>query len=616
MLSMTISPNGKLIAAIGFNGKLSAGLVIDADTLEARVLVNPEQIRRNWIYTRVPTAMSWLSDTLLAVDFNDRDSEVMNLSGKKITGLGERFIRTMSVKGSATPWALVYRNIDSGDIDLVDPVTRERKAFRVSLPGKLRAWAFDAQGALRAVTMMDTAFWSDKSKLSNWYRADESSPWQLLEEAPVTEALWTPIFVPQEPGTLIVRSDKGRDTNAIFAYDIPSRSQGQLMVGHPRQDILAAQGLEAAVFGGVVTEGLKRETHWFEPRWAALQASVDAALPQRVNILSDDSGGRILVFSHGDVDPGRWYVLDIASSRLREVGQVKPDIDPATMRPMETLDYKSGDGLTIPAYLTRPKGVSGPAPLVVLIHGGPNVRDHWGWDPEVQLLAANGYAVFQPQFRGSTGFGRSFEHAGYGQWGLAMQDDITDGVKYLVAKGMADPERICIVGASYGGYAALWGVVKTPDLYKCAVTFAGVTDIEYMLKDWSDTNSSAVAREIQLTRVGDAAKDKARFGQVSPLKQAGRIKVPLLIAHGDEDERVPISHSRKLMDALKENGKTFEWLPLKGEGHGFTYVANQRKYYAAVLKFLDQNIGSQSKATTAAVLPKANASEPVATTAP
>jgi dipeptidyl aminopeptidase/acylaminoacyl peptidase len=278
-----------------------------------------------------------------------------------------------------------------------------------------------------------------------------------------------------------------------------------------------------------------------------------------------------------------------------EVAALKPDVDPKKMRAMATLEYGASDGMSIPAYLTRPAGSDSPAPLVVLVHGGPHMRDQWLWNEEVQILAANGYAVFQPQFRGSTGFGQRFEEAGYGQWGRAMQDDITAGVKHLIEQKIADPQRICIVGASYGGYAALWGLASTPKLYRCGISFAGVTDIDDMLNDRSDRNADAAIRELQRLRIGDPAQGEDHFGAVSPLRQVARIEAPLMIAHGQDDKRVPISHSLKMLDALKAHGKSFEWLSFDGEGHGLELSLNKRRYYDAMLEFLNRHIGRAAR---------------------
>jgi dipeptidyl aminopeptidase/acylaminoacyl peptidase len=324
---------------------------------------------------------------------------------------------------------------------------------------------------------------------------------------------------------------------------------------------------------------------------------VDAALPGRINLMEGDKNGRVLITSYGDVDPGHWYVLDTRSSKLRELGEARPHIDPKRMRPMETISYKARDGMIVQGYLTRPaQAADKPAPTVVLIHGGPHVRDRWMWNEEVQLLANRGYAVFQPQFRGSAGFGRRFEEAGYGQWGRAMQDDITDGVEYLVAEKVTDPQRVCISGASYGGYAALWGAVKTPQLYKCAISLAGVSDLNEMLSHSIFDDSTAASRELMRAHVGDPARSRRELDEVSPLKHAAQIQIPLLIAHGEEDTRVLPSQSKDMVKALKALGKPVEWMPFEKAGHGFFWVRDEAQYLAAVLKFLDRYIGTPKQA--------------------
>jgi dipeptidyl aminopeptidase/acylaminoacyl peptidase len=232
--------------------------------------------------------------------------------------------------------------------------------------------------------------------------------------------------------------------------------------------------------------------------------------------------------------------------------------------------------------------------MVVYLHGGPIARDDWGWDEDVQLMAAAGYAVFQPQFRGSSGFGRKFEVAGYRQWGLAMQDDVTAGVKEMIRRGVADPQRICIYGASYGGYAALWGLAKNPELYRCGVSLAGVSDIGELFTDWSDTNASKLGPEAMRFFIGDVDTMKAQFDAVSPEKHADRIKVPVLIAHGTEDKRVKIGHGKRMASALEAAHQSVETHWYDNEPHGLSYQADRKDFDLALLAFLDRNIGPAS----------------------
>ncbi|SHN06293.1 alpha/beta fold hydrolase [Rhizobacter sp. OV335] len=482
----------------------------------------------------------------------------------------------------------------------MDPRTGKSTREDVGLDEEFIEASYDGTGALRFAITRKSSFWEDDTRLSYWYRPDAKAPWQLLESHPLTEDRWNALAF-EDKDTLIISSRHGRDTWGVFRYDLKTRQTVDLMVGAENQDLLPDIDRNASV-RGVVAQGLKPVQIWFDPVWAGLQATIDAARPNHINVLSGNPKGRILVYSYSDIDLGRWLVLDPAQRKLWQVAERDPAIDPAAMRPMETLRYPAADGMSIPAYLTRPapSATAGTLPpLVVLIHGGPNVRDRWGFDWEVQILAAHGYAVFQPQFRGSSGFGKKFEVAGRRQWGLAMQDDITAGVQYLIDQHAVDPQRICIMGGSYGGYAALWGLVKTPALYKCGISVAGVSDIANMRTDGSDANGDWDARRWRREMVGSVKQDKAQFDSVSPLKHADRIQAPVLLIHGTDDERVPIIHGKYMRTALLDQGKSVEWKPLLGAGHGF-YVEDSRRIYDTILPFLARYIGPPSAAPASA----------------
>jgi dipeptidyl aminopeptidase/acylaminoacyl peptidase len=589
---MKLSPDGRHVAGIGKGSRFSAAFVTNVDTDESRILARWEP-QGYLLYGHWPKNVSWINSDLLALDYSSKESISVDLSGKRVAKLGEQFLGQVQADGKATDSALVFRDIVDGDVDLVNARSGERQRRRASLPrGTMVHRVFDDMGVVRAVTMMDTAFWSEKTQVSNWYRAGEDAPWQLLEEGPVTAELWSPMRVLPGPDSLAVLSRQGRDTYAVFRYDVAKRQVVDLMIGHPHEDIGPVSGLSDAQVARVSTVGIKPRVHWFDARWAALQVAVDSALPGRINTLSGNKSERILVHSRSDVDPGRWFVLDTQTSKMREIGRARPKIDPKRMRPMETIQYAARDGLVVNAYLTRPERDQ-PAPMVVLIHGGPHVRDHWGWDRAVQLLASQGYVVFQPQFRGSTGFGRRFEVAGYRQWGLAMQDDITDGVQHLVAQKIADPARICIYGASYGGYAALWGLIKTPDLYRCGASFAGVSDLATHVEGSIFDDSNAASREWSRLLVGDPKEMRSQLDEVSPLKHADRIQAPLFIAHGESDVRVLPSQSKSMVRALERLDKPVETLWLAEVGHGFTWLRDELRFYKALLAFLKKHIGDR-----------------------
>lgn len=282
------------------------------------------------------------------------------------------------------------------------------------MPGKPVAWAVDAAGSLRALTMVDPARWGGQEKIGNCYRAGEQDAWQLLEAWPESSnEYWWALRALPEPNTLSIMSRDGRDTDAVFRYDTVKRQQVELMAGHPLEDNTSVSGQDSPVFERVMTDGIKPRISWSDPRWASLQAAVGAANPGRMNPLEGDKQGRVLVVSLGDVDPGRWFIFDTKTSRMEEIAEAMPGFQPAAMRQKETLRYVARDGLSLPAWLTRPANAStAPAPAVVLAHGGPHVRDRWFWNRKVQMLAHAGYVDFQPQFSGSTGFGRKFKEAG------------------------------------------------------------------------------------------------------------------------------------------------------------------------------------------------------------
>lgn len=593
--SLSLSPDGRYAAGIAYSGNTTAAVLIDtAETNAAkpRLLAKPERDSR-YVFGQIPIAIHWVANDLLAIDYNNKQSVSVDLSGKPAVSLGERFIRRMGTEGPLAESVLVYRDEEDGDIDLVNARTGSRHKFRLSLPGKPMAWAFDESGELRAVTMIDSSRWSNTSKISSWYRRASTQEWQLLQEWPASafNEVWYPLRVLPQADTLAVLSRQGRDTWAVFKYDAVSRQHVEVMAAHAQQDILRVEALDDQNVERLVTGGMRPHTFWFDPRWAGLQAGIDAALPDRINVLEGDKNGLVLVTSSGDVDPGRWFILDTRTARLREIASAMPLINPARMRPKQVLQYAARDGLSIPAYLTRPVGFDDqPAPTVVLIHGGPNVRDRWDWDEEVQMLAKAGYVVFQPQFRGSSGFGRRFEEAGHRQWGLRMQDDITDGVLHLIKEHIADPARVCIVGGSYGGYAAMWGAIKTPELYRCGVSFAGVSDLADMLSNGLRDDSTPFSRALMRARVGDPDKDRSALDEVSPLKHADRVRIPLLIAHGEEDRRVLPSQSKTMVAALQRGGHPVEWMSFEDEGHGLAWTKSRVRYFTALLNFLDRHL--------------------------
>lgn len=588
--SARLSPDGKHIAVIAYTGLNHGLIVIDTDTRASKTIVIGRRVQEgDWIFNKEPSSAIWITNDLLAVDYGI-EAESVDLNGKKVADLGIEVIRKANPDKADSPMVLCFTDEDRSVVARYDARTGERSKYRYPMSGTPTHWVFDKDGALRALTLMNSEFWKDVTKISNWYKPAGESEWVKLAEFTVGENGWTPMFVPDQNDALIIGSSIGRDTAAIFLYDTKKREIGELLAGASNQDIVDVKGVNQGEFKYLTTSGMLPQQFWFDTQWARLQASVDQALPHRINILSGDPRRKVLIYSYGDVEPGEWLLLDTEQMTLQTMVRSRTSIDPLKMRPMAAVAYPAKDGLMIPAYLTRPDDTNKPAPTVVMVHGGPQIRDQWGWNADVQLLAAHGYVVLQPQFRGSSGFGRHFLEAGYGQWGLAMQDDITAGVEYLIQAGIADPARICIYGSSYGGFAALSGLVKTPTLYRCGVSFAGVSDLEYMFADSSDRVHNKVTRQYMRSHIGDPELNKEQFEQVSPLLHADRIEAPVLLMHGDADERVPISHMEKMQRALERNHKHVEALTFKDEGHGLQYLKNLHKFYDTLFAFLDKHL--------------------------
>ncbi len=340
-------------------------------------------------------------------------------------------------------------------------------------------------------------------------------------------------------------------------------------------------------------------TLWFDPAMKAVQAEVDQLLPNSANLITVPARPEtpwVLVTAFSDVQPRTLLLFNTETKAFKRIGSERPAIKPAQMGTQEVVRYKARDGLEIPAWLTIPPGGKRTGlPLVVMVHGGPYVRGGaWGWRAETQFLASRGYAVLEPEYRGSTGFGEAHFRAGWKQWGLGMQNDIADGAKWAIAQGIVDPKRICIAGASYGGYAALMGLVNDPELFKCGVNWVGVTDIELLYNgSWGfDDNISASYRKYGMpTLVGDPVKDAAQFKATSPLHQAARIGQPLLLAYGGADRRVPLYHGEKFYKAVKKTNPNVEWVVYPDEGHGWALPKNQIDFWNRVERFLERNIG-------------------------
>lgn len=401
-------------------------------------------------------------------------------------------------------------------------------------------------------------------------------------------------------GTLFVEATGGKDKASVHTYDLATGKVNP-------EPIVETEGYDFT--GGLVISGGKllgmevitdaAGMVWIDPKMKAIQKEIDSRLGATTNLVSLAARPElpvVLVTAYSDVQPDAYLLYNTETKAFTRLGSAYPDIKPEQMGRQEPVRYKARDGLEIPALLTLPPGGKrGKLPLLVMVHGGPYMRAAiWGWDPQTQFLATRGYAVLEPDFRGSTGYGNAHFRAGWKQWGLGMQNDIADGVKWAVAQGIADPGRVCIAGASYGGYAALMGLVNDPGMYKCAISWAAVTDIGLLFTgDWGYmADLSARYRTYGMPEVvGDPVADAVQFKATSPLQQAARISHPLLLAHGKADRRVPFYHGEKFRDAVKKTNPNVEWIKYEAEGHGWRLPENRVDFWTRVEKFLGRHIG-------------------------
>ena len=466
----------------------------------------------------------------------------------------------------------------------VDLDTMEMKKVVGEHPGVWN-WFADSSGTVRAGLGVDSRRW--------WllYRKDANAKFEKVVRRKIRqdeEQGSIERFIPiggSDHGYAVTNARTGR--YGLYRYDFSSDSIGEPVYEHAQVDIddfrISDQGEITAVY---YTDDRNR-VEWLVPRMKELQGKIDRALPDRINrvVSMSHDGTKMLVWTGSAADPGGYYYYDSVSAAMSLLARPYGKMTDKVLADMESVSYAARDGLQIPAYLTLPRGVEAKQlPLILMPHGGPFLRDEWGYDMWAQFLANRGYVVLQPNFRGSTGYGREFVAKGEGQWGRTMQDDLDDGVKWLVDQGKVDAKRVCIMGASYGGYAAMWAAARNPDIYRCAVSFAGISDLAAMIKydrrAFSATRYHTAWRE----RVqGDKSFD---LTTVSPLYAVDRINIPLLIAHGADDENVPLSQSRKLHEALTKANKPHSYLVYEGEGHGFDKPENAVAFLEQVDQFL------------------------------
>lgn len=465
------------------------------------------------------------------------------------------------------------------------------KSLIAENPGNISGWMTDHDGRLRVATVTDGV------NTSILYRSSEDSNFRTVITTNFKESFSPELFDFNDSNVMYGVSNIGRDKAALVKVDMNTGEELETLFQDEQNDVTGVgYSKKRKVLTSVYWYGDKMNRKYLDKTVGDMYTDLEQKLPNvEVYLTSHDKAeNHWIVRTYSDRSRGSFYSYDANSKELNKLADLSPWINEDHMAEMKPIEYKSRDGLTIHGYLTLPKGVEAKnLPVVINPHGGPWARDNWGFNPEVQFLANRGYAVLQMNFRGSTGYGRKFWEASFKQWGQTMQNDISDGVRWLVDEGIADQNRIAIYGGSYGGYATLAGVTFTPDLYTCAVDYVGVSNLFTFMETippyW--TQYLDMLHEM----VGHPQQDSAMLSAYSPSLHADKIKAPLLIAQGANDPRVKQSESDQMVKALKDRGVEVEYLLKENEGHGFHNQENRYDFYRAMESFLGKHMGMTSE---------------------
>ncbi len=462
-------------------------------------------------------------------------------------------------------------------------------------PGNWQGWMTDHEGHLRSVTAI-----VDGVNTQILYREREEDEFVPVLTTNFREMVNFMEFTPDNK-RVYAATNLGRDKVALVLMDPLTCEELEVLYEHPVYDLgsISYSRRRKKLLAAYCTGHKEPVRYFFDEDERKFRGRIKEYFPQhRVAVAdSDKLEERFLLYVGGDRTRGSYYFYDKLSDEMSKVADVAPWLREEDMVEMLPVTYTTRDGLTVEAYLSLPFGATletaRDLPVVVNPHGGPWSRDTWGFDSEVQFLCNRGYAVFQMNFRGSTGYGRKFLEASYKQWGQAMQDDITDGVNWLIDKKIADPSRVAIYGGSYGGYAVLAGVTYTPELYACGVDYVGVSNLFTFMKTIPPYWKPML--EMMYEQVGDPEKDKEMMEKYSPALHADKIKAPLFIAQGANDPRVNKAESDQMVEALRCRGVEVEYMVKENEGHGFHNQENRFDFYRAMEKFLSRHLSKSSQ---------------------
>jgi dipeptidyl aminopeptidase/acylaminoacyl peptidase len=470
------------------------------------------------------------------------------------------------------------------DVYKLDINTGERTLL-VKNPGNIIKWISDNDGNILL------AVGSDGLNETLYYRENKNAEFKPIFSNNFRSTL-DPLGFTGEKNHIYALSNINRDKLALVDFDCVKGKEVKVIYENPNADILDVMYSKSSNKLSYLTyEISKRELFFLDDRIKAMYDDVRIQLPgQEVKILDrDQSESNFLIKTYTDKDPGSYYLYHIKNKELVKLADLNPNIKVEDMCEMKSVSYKSRDGLIIHGYLTIPKGKkANNLPCVIIPHQGPSSRNVWGYSPEVQFLANRGYAVFQMNYRGSTGYGKAFKIAGFKQWGKSIQDDITDGVNWLISEEIADPKKIAVYGYSFGGYSALNQVIYHPELYKCAASYSGFINLFTYIKGLPAYYKPY--QQMLNEMIGNPELDVEYLKYGSPIFQTEKIKIPLLVIQGGKDSRVNVNETNQFVKELRKNNVNVEYILNDSEGHSIQDPENKKTFYKNLEAFLSKNL--------------------------
>ena len=591
---ITISPTGRYITAS----------IRQGDQAEFQIITHPEREKKASVALgkeREVTRVNWLTDEV-ALFVQAR--RVMGTDYKVPTGvLATVHAETGFVQPAGGGSVIDILPSDPDHVLIHIPDNRFGQAYRLDIqtrfPRRVARSAApggtfvpDANG-----NILVTVGHSTDNRQQIHTRAAPRKRWRFVASFGLDDESWLPVHFGPRPNTYYTLDSRGGPTAGLGLYNAAT-GKHEMIVRHPTVDVTALLLDHAArnVYGVRFDHHYPQATyidpaHALARQHASLTKMFQGDTVQLVSSTRDHRLAIALVT--GDRRPGDFFLVDGAAGRIERLKSRKPQLKPESLSPTSPIELKVRDGTTIYGYVTSSSHADKPGPMVVYVHGGPHgIRDYWAYDDTVQLLASRGFHVLQVNFRGSGGYGVDYQRSGFGEWGGRMQDDITDATRWAIQTGIADPDRICILGASYGAYSAMMGAIREPALYRCALGMYGIYDLTIM-RQRGDISRTLAGEEF-IRRIVGADKDKLMA--TSPVHQAGRIRAKVMLVHGGLDERAPPEHATRMRKALIRSGNEPEWLYDREQGHGFLGQAARLKLYGRMLAFLKEHTGKEDEA--------------------